>query len=74
MLSKHTWLFYMDTNLAIANLRPFRDGLAIALASDRDNYGYINKNGVFVIPEQFAYANPFSEGLAAVGIGKDELR
>ncbi len=32
-------------------------------------YGYINSDGVVEIAHQFAYAMPFSEGLAAVNVG-----
>jgi len=32
-------------------------------------YGFINKYGDLIIPYQFAYALPFSEGLAAINIG-----
>lgn len=45
-------------------LYPFTDGLAMFGVSHR--YGYIDRNGRIVIPAQYEYARPFSEGLAAV--------
>lgn len=43
----------------------FGDGLAPARAGS-NLFGYVDKDGVFVISEQFEVAEPFSEGRAAV--------
>jgi hypothetical protein len=45
----------------------FREGLA-AVCYPHGKFGYINTEGVLVIPMQFEMALPFSEGLAAVRI------
>ena len=44
----------------------FREGLALVTAKYKS--GFIDKAGKIVIPIQFAYAYPFSEGLAAAAI------
>jgi hypothetical protein len=46
----------------------FNEGIA-AIKIER-GWGYINKKGAWIIPPQFANARNFSEGLAAVQIGK----
>ena len=46
----------------------FSDGLACVGLAD-GVFGYINKNGEYIINPQFEYASWFSEGLASVGIG-----
>jgi len=37
-------------------------------------YGYIDTSGLFVVPPQFAVANDFSEGLAAVKLDSFDMR
>src|SRR5580765_2442265 len=58
-------------NLAIAaqfdEAGPFSEGLAAVRVAGR--FGYIDKQGVTVIPPQFDFAGAFSDGLAHVGIG-----
>ncbi|MEG0798795.1 MAG: WG repeat-containing protein, partial [Acidaminococcaceae bacterium] len=46
----------------------FKNGLATALKYGPGDgiHGYINKDGEFVIANQYVYAGPFSEGLAVV--------
>lgn len=46
----------------------FSEGLAAVWNSDEhgDQYGYIDRDGNVVIPFEFSYAAPFSEGLAYV--------
>jgi len=34
-------------------------------------FGFINRSGAFIVPPQFLYASNFSDGLAAVTVGKD---
>jgi hypothetical protein len=43
---------------------PFSDGLAVVVKDEKA--GYVDKTGKMVIAPQFARAQPFSEGLAAV--------
>lgn len=52
----------------------FHDGLAVVNVGSGDNskYGYIDKQGHFVVNPQFDEAGNFSEGLAAVRIGNDK--
>lgn len=45
----------------------FSDGLTAVKVKDK--WGFINKDGAFVIKPRFADANNFSEGLAAVKVG-----
>lgn len=47
---------------------PLRDGLALAHALGTGAWGYVDANGVQVIPFQFLEARSFFEGLAAVRI------
>ena len=49
------------------NATPFREGLS-AVCYPHGKYGYINTEGVLVIPMQFEVAQPFSDGLAAVRV------
>src|SRR5271157_5962548 len=49
----------------------FHDGLAMVFRENK--YGFIDKSGKVVIPIQFQYAMPFSEGLAAVSASTDAL-
>jgi hypothetical protein len=47
----------------------FKDGRACAFEgedADHDRAGYVDRTGRMVIPAQFAWAQPFSEGLAIV--------
>jgi hypothetical protein len=37
-----------------------------------EKYGYIDKTGVLVIPPTYAFAEAFTDGLAAVKIGEAE--
>ena len=46
-------------------LEPFSEGLA-PVCRKSDSWGYIDRTGAMIIPEQFISAGPFSEGLAAV--------
>ena len=50
------------------NRAEFRGGLA-AVSSTSGKWGYIGRNGRWIIPPQFEYAEEFSEGLAVVTIG-----
>lgn len=47
----------------------FREGLALVTTNSKS--GFINKSGKIVIPIQFAYAYPFSEGLAAAAVSSE---
>lgn len=47
----------------------FHEGLALVAVNDK--FGFIDKSGKVVVPIQFAYALPFSEGLAAAAILKE---
>ena len=47
----------------------FQEGLALVTAKHKS--GFIDKSGKIVIPIQFAYAYPFSEGLAAAAISDE---
>jgi hypothetical protein len=51
-------------------LAPFSGGLAVASRTgpDAGEWGYIDKTGAWAIQPKFAAAQPFSEGLGAVGI------
>ncbi len=53
----------------VVNNKPdeFSDGLA--RFSDSGKFGYFDKTGMIVIKPQFDFAEPFSEGMAAVCIG-----
>lgn len=44
----------------------FREGLAAVRTQENRKYGYIGRDGKFVIEAQFVEAHEFSEGLAAV--------
>ncbi|MFN7120215.1 MAG: WG repeat-containing protein [Saprospiraceae bacterium] len=46
-------------------LRPFSGGLA-QFMDVRERWGYVDTNGIIVIPAQYKMARPFSEGLAMV--------
>jgi len=48
---------------------PYKPG---SIDNTSTKYGYINKKGTFVIDAVFDYAMGFSEGLAAVTVGKKE--
>lgn len=59
---------------------PFVDGVARVVRERKTGdkpedavyeFGFINRTGTYVVPPQFLYANNFSEGLAAVRVGKD---
>jgi WG containing repeat len=52
------------------SFRPFYDGMAVAWGNDGLN-GYLDTNGCLVIDYQFADAQDFSYGLAAVTYGQD---
>jgi len=41
-------------------------------SGDNSKYGYIDKQGHFVVNPQFDEAGNFSEGMAAVRIGNDK--
>ena len=51
----------------------FSEGLLAVFSQEKKARGYINKSWEFVIPPQFAWAAPFSEGLARVAISDDEM-
>lgn len=59
-----------ESHVTIATSR-FKEGLACV--SEGELYGYINKRGEFRIPQQFAEAQEFSEGLAWA-VGRDWKR
>ena len=46
----------------------FSEGLAMAMNYEEGKCGYVNTKGEEVIPFSFYTADPFSEGLAAVGV------
>ena len=46
----------------------FSEGLAMAINYEEGKCGYVNTKGEEVIPFSFYTADPFSEGLAAVGV------
>jgi ankyrin repeat protein len=46
----------------------FSEGLAAVMD---EQFGYIDTNGEFAISPQFAYAGPFKDGLAGVGVIRD---
>ncbi|APB33664.1 kwg repeat protein [Gloeomargarita lithophora Alchichica-D10] len=59
---------------------PFVDGIARVVRERKTGdkpedsiieFGFINRTGTFIAPPQFIYANDFSDGLAAVTVGKD---
>lgn len=51
----------------------FSEGLLAVFSQEKKASGYINKSWEFVIPPQFAWAAPFSEGLARVAVSDDEM-
>lgn len=55
-------------NPRVNSVARFSEGLA-AVRTDK-GWGYVNGNGDTVVPCQFTYAKPFSEGLAEVGVGE----
>lgn len=69
-----TWGFYDHTGkLAIpgifhSGLSRFSEGLAAVQPHGTQTMGFINRDAAFIIPPQFARAEAFSEGLAAVQI------
>ena len=61
---------YVENNIPYdkrSALGAFSEELAPEKSSEK--WGYINKSGAIVIPEEFDYAFPFSEGLALVAFG-----
>ncbi len=59
---------------------PFVDGVARVVRERKTGdqpedmtyeFGFINRTGTYVVPPQFLYADSFSDGLAAVKVGKD---
>jgi hypothetical protein len=69
-----TWGFEPQTSTAsrliITALR-FTGGLA-AVRMESGKWGYIDKAGKFVIPPQFERAEPFSDGMARVGLDSEQ--
>ncbi|MHC4642445.1 MAG: WG repeat-containing protein [Planctomycetota bacterium] len=64
------------TDLGFSYATGFSEGLA-AIANEDGYWGYIDEKGEIVIPCQFDFAYPFSEGIATVGVkiakeGKNE--
>jgi hypothetical protein len=51
----------------------FSEGLLAVFSQEKKARGYINKSWEFVIQPQFAWAAPFSEGLARVAVSGDEM-
>ncbi len=55
----------------------FRNGLAPVSAYDpytaQTAYGYINKTGALAIPVRFQYADDFSDGIARVRLGENDI-
>ena len=51
----------------------FSEGLLAVFSQEKKARGYINKSWEFVIQPQFAWAAPFSEGLARVAVVEDEM-
>ena len=50
----------------------FSEGLLAVFSQEEKARGYINKSWEFVIKPRFAWAAPFSEGLARVAVVEDE--
>lgn len=48
----------------------FVDGLAPAQGIESENYGFIRPDGSWAIEPRFWHANPFSEGVALVSLGR----
>jgi WD40 repeat protein len=61
---------YGDLNGVAEAAYGFHDGLAMIEINGKK--GFIDKTGTIVITPQFAYAYPFSEGLASVSAGVDQ--
>ena len=57
----------IENPTAIIEQETFKEGLAPA--KDGDKYGYINRDGEFIIKPSFFIAEPFCEGLARVKTG-----
>lgn len=55
------------TDLKFIHALRFSEGLASITNEDR-HWGYIDKKGEIVIRPQFDIANPFSEGIATIGV------
>lgn len=49
----------------------FHEGLALVVKNYK--YGFVDKNGEPIVPPQFEYAGPFSEGLAPAAIKAGEI-
>lgn len=61
---------YIDTSGQVVDAPPtddFSEGLK-ATTADSGLYGYIDRDGNFVIPPQFKFAHPFESGIASVTI------
>jgi hypothetical protein len=49
----------------------FSEGLAVAYDNAEEKYGFIDRNGQFIIEPMYDEAAPFSEGLARVAVVED---
>lgn len=52
---------------------PFHSGLATVRDAFTGKAGVINKKGEFIVPPQYDLIGSFSEGVALVGVGEDQL-
>ena len=66
-------LIYFGGDHGVSNIESFSNGMAIVSKKDMyDSYwGFIDRNGVQVIPFDFDYAEPFYNGIAKVQIDEN---